>query len=110
LSIASGELGRDQTRPPGRRYADTPTTAAYLGVSTSFLEKNRVSGKDAIPYIKLSRKVLYDLDVIDRLMAASARINTSEAGGAAPKPGRARLSRPDTTVAEPTALTAAVAA
>jgi hypothetical protein len=72
LSIASWGIGR------AKRYADTKATAEYIGVSAQFLEKNRVSGKDSIPYIKLGRKVIYDLDVIDRRMAENARVTTGE--------------------------------
>jgi hypothetical protein len=64
--------GREQ------RYVDTPDAAQYLGVSTAFLEKNRVTGAVDIPYIRLGRRVLYDLVVLDRVMAEMARLNTSE--------------------------------
>jgi hypothetical protein len=78
VSIASCGIGREVAPGRAKRYADTRVTAEYIGVSVQFLEKNRVSGKDAIPYIKLGRKVLYDLDVIDRVMAENARVTTSE--------------------------------
>ena len=60
-----------------RRYADTKTTAEYMGVSAAFLEKARVTGLPKIPFIKLGRSVKYDLDVIDGFMAERSRLSTS---------------------------------
>jgi predicted DNA-binding transcriptional regulator AlpA len=61
------------------RYADTRSTAQYMGMSEAFLEKARITGEPKIPYVKVGRAVRYDLDEIDALMAARARFNTSEA-------------------------------
>ena len=73
MGISSISEGRQ-----GRRYADTKATASYMGVSTAFLEKARVTGTPAIPFIKLGRSVKYDLDVIDQFMAECSRSSTSE--------------------------------
>ena len=74
MSIDSIGEGRQ-----GRRYADTKVTAGYMGVSSAFLEKARVTGIPKIPFIKLGRSVKYDLDLIDRFMAERSRLSTSDA-------------------------------
>jgi hypothetical protein len=78
MSIGSIGEGRD-----GRRYADTKTTAAYMGLSVPFLEKARVTGEPRIPYIKVGRSVRYDLSVIDEIMARWTRLSTAVPAGAA---------------------------
>jgi hypothetical protein len=60
-----------------KRYADTRATAEYMNCSAAYLEKARVTGLPQIPFIKLGRKVLYDLDIIDQLLADRARVSTS---------------------------------
>jgi hypothetical protein len=77
MSITSSDLGKQ------RRYADTRKTAEYLGCSETFLEKNRLTGAIKIPFIKLGKKVLYDLDVVDAVMAENTRLSTSDSGKAA---------------------------
>jgi len=64
---------------PDRRYADTQETAEYLRVSAAFLQKNRKTGTVPLPFIKLSRKVLYDLDIVDQVMAAHSRFVAGDA-------------------------------
>lgn len=51
-----------------REYFNTPETAAYLGLSTQFLEIARHKGEGP-PYIKLSRAVRYKKTDLDRWMA-----------------------------------------
>ena len=50
-----------------------------MSMSEAFLEKARITGVPKIPYVKIGRAVRYDLNEIDAFMAASARLNTSEA-------------------------------
>jgi hypothetical protein len=57
---------------------DTPAAADFLGVSPAFLEKDRITGEHGIPYVKLGRKVLYDITDLNQLMAQKKRLNTSE--------------------------------
>jgi hypothetical protein len=64
---------------PHRRYADTDETAEYLRVSKAFLQKNRKTGTVPLPFIKLSRRVLYDLDVVDEVVAAYSRLVIGDA-------------------------------
>jgi predicted DNA-binding transcriptional regulator AlpA len=62
-----------------RRFR-TPDAARYLGISESTLEKDRISGKLGIPFLKLGKSVVYDSGMLDTWMAARARLNTSQAG------------------------------
>ena len=55
----------------------TPAAAAYLGWSTSTLNKRRVYG-DSPPYYKVGGIVVYDLDDLDAWLAAHRRASTSE--------------------------------
>ena len=50
--------------------------AQRLGLSTSWLNKARISGGGP-PYLKLGRRVLYDRSDLDVWMAARRRQNTS---------------------------------
>jgi predicted DNA-binding transcriptional regulator AlpA len=51
--------------------------AAYLGISKSFLDKKRLDGTGPI-YIKISRRVAYDLSDLETWVAAQKRRHTSE--------------------------------
>lgn len=55
-----------------RRRVDAQGVAEYLGISRSFVEKDR-STRQIIPYIRLGRKVIYDLDLVDQALAAYAQ-------------------------------------
>jgi hypothetical protein len=52
--------------------------AHYLGVSASMLNKLRCSGGGPA-YVKLGRRVVYDLNDLDAYVADSRRTSTSEA-------------------------------
>ena len=59
-------------------YMTTRQTAEHLGVSTSWLEKMRVSGFGP-PYFKPSeRRILYRHDEIDAWLAQYRKTSTSE--------------------------------
>lgn len=64
------------TNPP---IAKLPVceAAAFLGVSRSWLNKRRVDGFGP-PYLKLGRRVLYDLDDLNRWVSRNRRQNTSQ--------------------------------
>ena len=56
----------------------TEQTAEYLGVSVSFLNKARVSGKPEILFTKIGSSVRYRKSDLDSFLAANVRRNTSE--------------------------------
>ena len=58
----------------------TKEAARFLGVSTSFLERDRWAGA-RIPFIKLgSRAVRYDKSALERYIAQRVRTSTSQCG------------------------------
>jgi hypothetical protein len=71
----SHDRSRDDA-PPGRKYP-VSEAAAYIGVSKSLLNKKRLTG-DGPVYIKVGRRVLYDLTDLENWIASSKRRNTSE--------------------------------
>jgi predicted DNA-binding transcriptional regulator AlpA len=54
-------------------------TAWYLSLSKSWLDKKRLSGGGP-PYLKLGRRVVYDVADLDAWAASNKRQTTSEAG------------------------------
>lgn len=67
-------------RPPNpKRYLDTKAASEYTGISYSTLEKGRIFGGDYPPFLKIGRKVLYDINTLDAWMASHQRTSTSEA-------------------------------
>lgn len=62
------------------RLVRTNALAKYLDVSQSSLEKDRVLGTLNIPYLKLGRVVLYDLDEVDKYLIERRRESTSDQG------------------------------
>jgi excisionase family DNA binding protein len=77
--MSIGSIGEGKQH---RKFATTQQAADYLGVSTAFLEKDRVTGTHQIPFVKLGRLVRYDLTTLDHVMADRTRLNTSEPHGA----------------------------
>jgi len=61
-----------------RQKLRTDRAAAYLGLSTSTLEKLRLTGGGP-EYIKLGRTVVYDPASLDEFVAANRRKSTSVA-------------------------------
>ena len=51
--------------------------AAYLGISKSFLDKTRLDGSGA-DYLKIGRRVIYDLADLEMWAASRKRRHTSE--------------------------------
>ena len=62
------------------RRLRTEAAAVYLGLSKSLLEKDRVSGRLGIPFLKLGRAVVYDTRKLDEWLAGHFRHSTSEPG------------------------------
>ncbi len=60
------------------RFLVTPAAAEYTGSTSATLIKYRWLGKGP-RFIKLGRKVLYDIDELDRWIEASRRTSTSQA-------------------------------
>jgi predicted DNA-binding transcriptional regulator AlpA len=60
-----------------RRKLTVKETAAYLSVSKSWLDKRRLDGNGP-EYLKLGRRVAYDLTDLDNWAANNRRRNTSE--------------------------------
>jgi predicted DNA-binding transcriptional regulator AlpA len=61
------------------RLLTTAQTAELLGVSESFLNKQRLVG-GFIPYVKFGSRVAYDTADIAAWIARNKRSSTSEAG------------------------------
>ena len=61
------------------RRLRTKAAADYVGLSTSSLEKDRVTGRLEIPYMKIGSAVIYDTAALDMWLAAHSRRSTSEA-------------------------------
>jgi predicted DNA-binding transcriptional regulator AlpA len=55
----------------------TPSAAEYCGSSASTLEKLRISGGGP-RYIKIGRRVVYDIADLDRWLSAHRRQSTSD--------------------------------
>jgi hypothetical protein len=53
--------------------------ASHLGVSKSWLDKKRITGGAGPPYLKLGRRVVYDLYELEAWAATNRRHHTSEA-------------------------------
>ena len=53
--------------------------AAYLGVSKSWLDKHRVHGGGPA-YLKIGRRVVYDLNDLEAFAAGKRLRNTSDGG------------------------------
>ncbi len=67
---------------PLKTYVDTNQLAAQTGIAASTWEKRRLSG-DTPPYLKIGKRVLYDLETAHKWLAAHVRTSTSDQGGAA---------------------------
>ena len=65
-----------------RRTLSTPEAANYIGLSKSTLSKRRVFGGGP-KYLKLGRRVVYDVRDLDAWLDASRRASTSDASRAA---------------------------
>ena len=69
----------------GSRRIRTKAAADYVGLSTSTLEKDRVTGKLGIPYLKIGSAVIYDTSSLDAWLGAHTRRSTSETTPASAK-------------------------
>jgi hypothetical protein len=65
------------TLAPGQEWADVKTTARILGVSASFLNKERLSG-DGPPYGKFSSAVRYHIPTLKAWAASRMQRSTCE--------------------------------
>lgn len=63
--------------PVGARWASTAEAAEYSGFSAGTLCNMRTAG-DTPPYVKVGRKVMYDLNLFDDWLAVRSRTSTSE--------------------------------
>jgi hypothetical protein len=50
------------------RLVDTKSAAEYIGLAAPTLEQDRVSNRLKIPYLKIGRRVLYDLGDLDTFL------------------------------------------
>jgi hypothetical protein len=62
-----------------RRYLNTDQAAAYCGSTRSTFEKLRHLGGSA-PYLKVGRRVVYDIADLDLWLASKRRRSTSDRG------------------------------
>lgn len=63
-----------------KRLVDTNAAAEWLGISPHTLATARVRGTPRIPFVKLGRRVLYDVADLEAIADASKRASTSDAG------------------------------
>lgn len=62
------------------RRLNTPQAAEFLGLAAATLERDRVTGRLGIPYLKLGRRVLYDRSDLEAWLDRRRRAHTSDAG------------------------------
>ncbi len=60
------------------RRLNTPQAARHLGLAPATLEKDRVTGLLGIPYLKLGRRVVYDIGDLDMWVSGKRRLHTSD--------------------------------
>lgn len=60
-----------------KRWADARETAAYLKLSPDTLKNKRSDGTGP-PFVRIGRKILYDLDAADVWMLRYKRTSTRE--------------------------------
>lgn len=63
---------------PTKRRVRTPEAASLLGLSTSTLEQDRVTGRLKIPFLKIGRAVVYDTDELERWLHGHRKHHTSQ--------------------------------
>jgi predicted DNA-binding transcriptional regulator AlpA len=68
--------------PAAARRIKTPEAAAYIGSAEATLNKDRLTGRLGIPFIKIGRAVVYDTTELDRWLESRKRVSTSDAGEA----------------------------
>ncbi len=64
-----------------KTYVDTAQLAATTGIAASTWEKRRLSG-DTPPFLKIGKRVLYNLETVYGWIDAHTRTSTSDEGGA----------------------------
>lgn len=62
------------------RHLDTSGAAVYLGLKPSTLHNMRVTG-DGPMFVKLGRRVVYDIADIEAWLVSRKRRSTSDTGG-----------------------------
>ena len=77
LAQAASEHDSVPFGQPPHRKLNVKEAAAYLGLSTSTLNKMRLTGTGP-PYMKLGRRVLYDLRDLEQWAVQRKRDHTSE--------------------------------
>jgi predicted DNA-binding transcriptional regulator AlpA len=65
------------TPNPTRKLLTVREAAAYLGVSKSWLDKQRLLGR-FVPYVKMGRRVGYDIADLEVATQKAKRRSTSE--------------------------------
>jgi hypothetical protein len=68
-----------------RRLLSTREAATQLNLGESTLEKDRLTGRLGIPYVKLGKRVAYDPTVLDEWITKCRRASTSEPAAKPPK-------------------------
>jgi predicted DNA-binding transcriptional regulator AlpA len=63
-----------------QRIATFPELCAYTKLSSSFWRKYTLYNTD-LSHFKIGRRVLFDLDAVDRWLEARRRNSTSDKGG-----------------------------
>lgn len=57
------------TSLPSRKWANVRDTAAHTGLSVDLLNKDRCTKLLGIPYVKLGKRILYDLNEVDGFLS-----------------------------------------
>jgi predicted DNA-binding transcriptional regulator AlpA len=73
----STEVGAADNAVFANRKISVREAAAYLGISKSFLDKKRLHGTGPV-YLKIGRRVTYDLGDLETWVAGQKRRHTSE--------------------------------
>lgn len=54
----------------GRNWGDVRRVSQHTGLGIDFLNLDRITRRVGIPYVKVGRRCLYDLDEVDRFLAS----------------------------------------
>jgi len=64
--------------PIRKRFLSTADAAELIGLSKATLEKDRVTGRLRIPFIRLGRRIVYDEETLVDWVTSHASAHTSE--------------------------------
>jgi hypothetical protein len=77
VAAEDSEARKSPVNPNFTRKLPVHEAAAYLNLSVSCLNKKRVDGSGP-PYLKICRRIVYDIYDLERWAAQTKRLHTSE--------------------------------